>query len=58
MHHVIKVKPVVMTIIHIAEEEEELFGHKHGERRRGKKKNMLLAYMQCRTVVHVILILK
>lgn len=57
MHHIIKVKPVVMTIIHIAEEEEGYLGTKW-EKNNIKTKNMLLAYMQCRTVVHVILILK
>lgn len=57
MHHVIKVKPVVMTIIHIAEEEEGYLGTIQ-ERKNCQDENMLLAYMQCRAVVHVILILK
>lgn len=56
MHHVIQVKPVVMTIIHIAEQEEGCLGTTW--EKTVKTTNMLLAYMQCRAVVHVILILK
>lgn len=44
-----------MTMIHISEEEGDYL---QNEEKKLKKKNMLLAYMQCRTVVHVILILK
>lgn len=45
-----------MTIIHIAGEEED--DSDKTKQINCEDKNMLLAYMQCTTVVHVILILK
>lgn len=47
---------VVMTIIHIGEEEEGCGDANIG--RNCKEENMVQAYMWCKTAVHVILILK
>lgn len=49
---------MVMTSVHIAEEEQGCLGSKWGKEKKCQDENMLLAYMQCRALVHVILILK